>query len=110
MKPVMDRDAAAYVTDILAGAPGAAAGEARIAMKTGTSYGYRDAWAMGYDGRIVVGVWVGRPDGAPLPGMMGADTAVPILGDVFVRAGARDAAAATTTDSSWRHRRRCRRR
>ena len=40
-----------------------------------------------YDGRIVVGVWVGRPDGAPLPGLMGTDVAVPILGDVFVRAG-----------------------
>ncbi|WP_075214556.1 penicillin-binding protein 1C [Mongoliimonas terrestris] len=86
-KPVLDPRAAAYVTDILAGTPGAARGDARVALKTGTSYGYRDAWAMGYDGRIVVGVWVGRPDGAPMPGLMGADVAVPILGDVFVRAG-----------------------
>ncbi|HUG63338.1 MAG TPA: penicillin-binding transpeptidase domain-containing protein, partial [Methylomirabilota bacterium] len=87
MKPLMGPRAAAYVTDILAGTPGAAVGEARVAVKTGTSYGYRDAWAMGYDGRRVIGVWVGRPDGAPLPGIMGADAAVPILGDAFVRAG-----------------------
>jgi penicillin-binding protein 1C len=86
-KPVLSETAAAYVTDVLAGTPGAAAGEARVALKTGTSYGYRDAWAMGYDGRIVVGVWVGRPDGAPMPGLMGVDAAVPILADVFVRAG-----------------------
>ena len=33
------------------------------AYKTGTSYGYRDAWAVGYDGKYVVAVWVGRPDG-----------------------------------------------
>ena len=37
----------------------------RIAFKTGTSYGYRDAWAVGFDGRATIGVWVGRPDGAP---------------------------------------------
>jgi penicillin-binding protein 1C len=86
-KPLLAERAAAQVTDILAGTPGAAAGEARIALKTGTSYGYRDAWAMGYDGRIVVGVWVGRPDGAPMPGLMGVDAAVPILADAFVRAG-----------------------
>lgn len=87
MKPLMDERAAAYVTDILAGTPGAARGDDRLALKTGTSYGYRDAWAMGYDGRHVVGVWVGRPDGAPMPGLMGTDVAVPILGDVFVRLG-----------------------
>lgn len=86
-KPLMDERAAAYVTDILAGPLGAARGDVRVAIKTGTSYGYRDAWAMGYDGRYVVGVWVGRPDGAPLPGLMGVDVAVPILADAFVRAG-----------------------
>ncbi len=41
----------------------------RIAYKTGTSYGYRDAWAVGFDGRRTIGVWVGRPDGAPVPGL-----------------------------------------
>jgi len=86
-KPLMDERAAAYVTDILAGPLGAAKGDVRVAIKTGTSYGYRDAWAMGYDGRYVVGVWVGRPDGAPLPGLMGVDVAVPILADTFVRTG-----------------------
>jgi len=86
-KPLMDERAAAYVTDILAGQLGAAKGDVRVAIKTGTSYGYRDAWAMGYDGRYVVGVWVGRPDGAPMPGLMGVDVAVPILADTFVRAG-----------------------
>lgn len=86
-KPLMDERAAAYVTDILAGPLGAAKGDVRVAIKTGTSYGYRDAWAMGYDGRYVVGVWVGRPDGAPLPGLMGVDVAVPILADTFLRAG-----------------------
>lgn len=86
-KPLMDARSAAYVTDILAGTPGAASGDERVALKTGTSYGYRDAWALGYDGRIVVGVWVGRPDGAPMPGLMGVDVAVPILADSFVRAG-----------------------
>lgn len=86
-KPLMDEKSAAYVTDILAGTPGAARGDLRLALKTGTSYGYRDAWAVGYDGRLAVGVWVGRPDGAPMPGLMGVDVAVPILGDTFVRAG-----------------------
>ncbi|WP_244635955.1 penicillin-binding protein 1C [Chthonobacter albigriseus] len=87
MKPIFDARAAAYVTDILAGTPGVTKGDARVAVKTGTSYGYRDAWAMGYDGRLVIGVWVGRPDGAPMPGLMGVDVAVPVLADAFVRAG-----------------------
>ena len=43
----------------------------RIAFKTGTSYGYRDAWAVGFDGKRTIGVWVGRPDGAPVPGLVG---------------------------------------
>ncbi|MFY9210104.1 MAG: penicillin-binding protein 1C [Aestuariivita sp.] len=50
-----------------------------IAYKTGTSYGHRDAWAVGWDGRHVVGVWVGRPDGTPVPGAFGAGVAAPIL-------------------------------
>ena len=40
----------------------------RIAYKTGTSYGYRDAWSVGFDGKRTIGVWVGRPDGAPVAG------------------------------------------
>ncbi|KPN21430.1 penicillin-binding protein 1C [Xanthomonas sp. Mitacek01] len=51
----------------------------RVAWKTGTSYGYRDAWAIGGTRRFTVGVWVGRPDGTPLPGQYGAVTALPLL-------------------------------
>jgi penicillin-binding protein 1C len=54
-----------------------------IAYKTGTSYGFRDAWALGYDGRHVVGVWVGRPDGTPSPDRYGRITALPILLKAF---------------------------
>src|SRR5690606_38130159 len=53
--------------------------------KTGTSYGYRDAWAVGYDGAHTIAVWVGRPDGAPIPGMTGRAFAAPILFDAFSR-------------------------
>ena len=63
--------AAWYVADILAGVPPPRNGSpGRIAYKTGTSYGYRDAWAIGFDGAHVIGVWVGRPDGAPVPGLL----------------------------------------
>ncbi|MFN0217260.1 MAG: penicillin-binding protein 1C [Hyphomicrobium sp.] len=78
--------AAWYVTDILKDAPPPLnAKGGRFAYKTGTSYGYRDAWAIGYDGRHVVGVWVGRPDGASVAGMMGRTAAAPILFDAFAR-------------------------
>jgi penicillin-binding protein 1C len=83
---IADPVAAWYVTDILRGAPppdNAPAG--RIAFKTGTSYGYRDAWAVGYDRRVTVGVWVGRPDGAPVPGLVGRLVAAPILFDAYAR-------------------------
>lgn len=56
-----------------------AAGRPRVAWKTGTSYGFRDAWALGSTRRYTVGVWVGRPDGTPLPGQYGAVTALPLL-------------------------------
>jgi penicillin-binding protein 1C len=59
----------------------------RIAFKTGTSYGYRDAWAVGFDGRRTIGVWVGRPDGAPVAGLTGRTAAAPILFDAFARSG-----------------------
>lgn len=88
--PLMDPISAWYVTDILAGVPPpATASIGRIAYKTGTSYGYRDAWAIGYDGRYVVGVWVGRPDGAPVPGLTGIGGAAPILFEAFDRIGTR---------------------
>ena len=59
----------------------------RIAFKTGTSYGYRDAWSLGFDGKHTIGVWVGRPDGAPVPGLVGRAAAAPILFDAFARSG-----------------------
>lgn len=50
-----------------------------IAWKTGTSYGFRDAWAVGVTPEYIVGVWVGRPDGTPTVGQYGANTAAPLL-------------------------------
>lgn len=55
----------------------------RVAWKTGTSYGFRDAWAIGGTRGYTVGVWVGRPDGTPLPGQYGAVTALPLLFEVI---------------------------
>ena len=54
-----------------------------IAHKTGTSYGFRDAWAIGFNARYTVGVWLGTPNGTPNPGMYGANTAAPLLWQVF---------------------------
>lgn len=54
----------------------------QVAWKTGTSYGFRDAWAIGVTDRYTIGVWVGRPDGTPSPGQYGAATAAPILFDI----------------------------
>ncbi|MEW5726064.1 MAG: penicillin-binding protein 1C, partial [Thermodesulfobacteriota bacterium] len=51
----------------------------QVAWKTGTSYGYRDAWAIGATDDYTVGVWVGRPDGTPSPGQYGRATAAPLL-------------------------------
>jgi penicillin-binding protein 1C len=82
--------AAWYVTDILKDAPPPLnAKGGRFAYKTGTSYGYRDAWAVGYDGRHTIAVWVGRPDGASTPGLVGRLAAAPILFDAFARLGER---------------------
>lgn len=84
--PVLDEVASWYVADILAGVPPPLNGTAgRIAYKTGTSYGYRDAWSVGFDGKYVVGVWVGRPDGVPVPGITGIAAAAPILFESFDR-------------------------
>lgn len=60
-----------------------AGAQQRIAWKTGTSFGFRDAWAVGVSDRYTVGVWVGRPDGTPNPGFFGANTAAPLLVDIF---------------------------
>jgi penicillin-binding protein 1C len=78
--------AAWYVADILKSAPPPAnAKGGGIAYKTGTSYGYRDAWAVGFDGRHTIAVWVGRADGTATPGLTGRSAAAPILFDAFAR-------------------------
>ena len=81
-------ESAWLVTDVLSGLPpppGAAAH--RLAYKTGTSYGHRDAWAIGYDGAHVAGVWMGRADGSPVPGAFGGEMAAPVLFEAFGRIG-----------------------
>lgn len=90
---MLDPVAAWYVGNILIGAPPPEnAPHGRVAFKTGTSYGYRDAWAIGFDGRMTIGVWVGRADGAPVPGLVGRASAAPILFDAFARVGLAPAA------------------
>ncbi len=85
---LMDQVAAWQVGNVLIGTPPPENGvHNRIAFKTGTSYGYRDAWSVGFDGRMTIGVWVGRPDGAPVPGLVGRTAAAPILFDAFARTG-----------------------
>jgi penicillin-binding protein 1C len=85
---LLDQVAAWQVGNVLLGTPPPENGvHNRIAFKTGTSYGYRDAWSIGFDGRITIGVWVGRPDGAPAPGIVGRTAAAPILFDAFARTG-----------------------
>lgn len=63
--------------------PPAGARPGRLAYKTGTSYGHRDALAVGFDGGHVGAVWLGRPDGTPVPGAFGGDLAAPVLFDLF---------------------------
>jgi penicillin-binding protein 1C len=83
---LMEPVAAWYVSHVLIGtAPPENGVPGRVAFKTGTSYGYRDAWSVGFDGRYTVGVWVGRPDGAPVAGLVGRAAAAPILFDAFAR-------------------------
>jgi penicillin-binding protein 1C len=85
---LMDQVAAWHVGNVLIGTPPPEnAAHNRIAFKTGTSYGFRDAWSVGFDGRITIGVWVGRPDGAPVPGLVGRTAAASILFDAFARSG-----------------------
>ncbi len=58
-------------------------GPAGVAWKTGTSWGARDSWAAGFDARHVAVVWIGRPDGTPLPGATGRALALPLLARVM---------------------------
>jgi penicillin-binding protein 1C len=92
--------AAWHVGDVLREAPPpASASPGRIAFKTGTSYGYRDAWAMGWDRRHTIGVWVGRADNGAVPGLIGRVAAAPILFDAFARIGLDPRAPAPPADA-----------
>jgi penicillin-binding protein 1C len=83
---VLSPEAAWQIGDILSGlAPPRGATRSGLAYKTGTSYGHRDAWAIGFDGQHVAGVWLGRPDGTPVPGVFGGDLAAPVLFEAFDR-------------------------
>ena len=89
---------AGQITDILRQAPTPpgrvppwlTTGANPIAYKTGTSYGFRDAWAAGYTDAWTVIVWTGRADGAPLPGQTGRTMAAPLMYDVFAQLGRSD--------------------
>ena len=86
--PLLDPVAVWQVSDVLSGVtPPAGSRRLGIAYKTGTSYGYRDAWSVGYDGRHVLGVWVGRADNGAVPGLTGYGAAAPILFEAFARSG-----------------------
>ena len=77
-----------YVADVLIGAPPPDnAPSAKIAYKTGTSFGYRDAWAVGFDRKHTIGIWVGQADNGAVPGLIGRKIAAPILFDAFARIG-----------------------
>jgi penicillin-binding protein 1C len=85
---LLDAAAAWQISDILSGVkPPLGAVDMGIAYKTGTSYGYRDAWSVGYDGRHVIGVWIGRADNGAIPGLSGYKSAAPVLFDAFKKAG-----------------------
>jgi penicillin-binding protein 1C len=94
-------ETAERVLDILASSPHPAGrvpaqlaqNAPRVAFKTGTSYGFRDAWAVGVSNGYAIGVWVGRPDGGPRPGVTGREAALPILFEAFDMLGAPGAPA-----------------
>lgn len=91
---LMGEASAAEILRILQGSPSPAGrmpgrltqDAPQIAFKTGTSYGYRDAWAAAVSGQHVIVVWVGRADGAPRTGVTGRDIALPILFEMADRA------------------------
>jgi penicillin-binding protein 1C len=102
-KIVLSSIAAWHVSDMLAGvAPPKGATHRKIAYKTGTSYGYRDAWSVGYDGRYVVGVWAGRADNSAVPGLTGRSAAAPILFEAFARSGLSSAPMASAPPGAVR--------
>lgn len=81
---VLSPEAAWHLGNILAETPPpTGAAQTGLAYKTGTSYGHRDAWAIGFDGAHVIGVWIGRPDGTSVPGAFGGSVAAPVLFEAF---------------------------
>jgi len=90
---LISREAAYLVTDILEGTGGLWSridnpddlSRPKFAGKTGTSNGYRDAWALGYNPEYAVGVWLGNPDGRPSPSLIGFEIAAPLLNEIFRR-------------------------
>jgi len=92
---LMSEGAAFIVREILenGGRPGSPfrEGNQRVAWKTGTSFGFRDAWALGVTDRYTFGIWVGRPDGTPNPGHFGANTSAPLLRDIAAALGPSEA-------------------
>jgi penicillin-binding protein 1C len=78
-RPLLSPQSAWIVHTMLASAHTSTGDRRDLAFKTGTSFGYRDAWAFGVTGKYTIGVWVGRPDGTPSPGQYGAITALPLL-------------------------------
>ncbi len=99
---LIGQTAAWYVADILADAPlpegfaslPVALRDRRIAFKTGTSAGFRDAWAAGYSANWTVVAWVGHADGTPRPGQLGRLSALPLVFKAFGRLPAEDNRAA----------------
>ncbi|WP_297201200.1 peptidoglycan glycosyltransferase PbpC [uncultured Pluralibacter sp.] len=86
-RPLLSPGAAWIIRRILAGEEqpvpdGALPLVVPLAIKTGTSYGYRDAWAIGVNARYVIGIWTGRPDGTPVVGQFGFISAVPLLNQI----------------------------
>lgn len=88
--PLVSEESAGEIVALLYGSPAPpgrmpahlSAGAPRVAYKTGTSYGFRDAWAAGITAGHVIVVWTGRPDGAPRPGETGRQAALPALFDL----------------------------
>ncbi|GAK69991.1 penicillin-binding protein 1C [Agrobacterium rubi TR3 = NBRC 13261] len=86
--PLLSKAAIWNISDVLSGVlPPLGMKQRGIAYKTGTSYGYRDAWSVGYDGRYVIGVWAGRADNGSVPGLAGYVSAAPILFEAFTKSG-----------------------
>lgn len=72
-----------------------------VAFKTGTSYGYRDAWSLGFSRKYTVGVWVGRADGSTRPGHIGRNDAAPLLLKVFDLLPPEEKAPAMPPPDAW---------